>query len=138
MSSSSDGFIDRADLQVGFRLPPEITPETLQAELRSLLAAEDQLEMVDSVQPYRGEKNTALVRAFLAGVRACGGTPAFSLKTGTADMNIVAPVWNCPTVAYGPGDSNLDHTPNEHIEVAEFYKGVDILEKTLLALTSAA
>lgn len=137
MSSSSDGFIDRADLQIGFRLPPDIHPEALNAQLQNLLGTDDELEMIDSVQPYRGEKNTALVRAFLSGIRACGGTPAFSLKTGTADMNIVAPVWNCPTVAYGPGNSNLDHTPNEHIEVAEFIRGVDVLEKTLLAVTAA-
>jgi LysW-gamma-L-lysine carboxypeptidase len=137
MISSSDGFTDRADLQIGFRLPPEISPEMVEAHLHDMLESGGELELLDSVQPYRGEKNNPLVRAFLAGVRACGGVPAFSLKTGTADMNIVAPVWNCPTVAYGPGDSSLDHTPNEHIEVAEFIKGVDVLEKTLLALTAA-
>ncbi len=38
-----------------------------------------------------------------------GGEPRFVYKTGTADLNIVAPVWKCPAVVYGPGDSNLDH-----------------------------
>jgi len=138
MSSSSDGFIDQASLQIGFRLPPDLQPDELDALLRQMLEHEAQLEMVDSVPPYRAEKNTALVRAFLSGMRACGGAPAFSLKTGTADMNIVAPVWGCPAVAYGPGDSALDHTPNEHIPIEEFYRGVDVLEKTLLNLTAAA
>ena len=136
MRSSSDGFTDQADLQIGFRLPPEVDPEALEASLRGLLAEDNELSLLDSVPPYRAEKNTPLVRAFLAGVRAAGGTPAFSLKTGTADMNIVAPVWNCPAVAYGPGDSGLDHTPNEHIEVQEFIQGVNVLEKTLLLLTA--
>ena len=37
--------------------------------------------------------------------------PGFVVKTGTSDMNVVAPIWQCPIVAYGPGDSALDHTP---------------------------
>lgn len=135
MRSSSDGFSDTAEFQIGFRLPPEIQPEELSAQLAGMTSEFERIELLDSVPPYRAEKNTALVRAFLAGVRAAGGTPAFSLKTGTADMNIVAPVWNCPAVAYGPGDSNLDHTPNEHIEIEEFDRGVAVLVKTLLLLT---
>ena len=136
MHSASDGFSESAEFQLGFRLPPEVQPEELFAQLQAMTGEFGQIEVVDSVPPYRAEKNTALVRAFLAGVRAEGGTPAFSLKTGTADMNIVAPVWGCPAVAYGPGDSNLDHTPNEHILVAEFEHGVAVLEKTLLQLTA--
>ncbi len=27
--------------------------------------------------------------------------PGFKLKTGTADMNLVGPAWNCPVIAYG-------------------------------------
>ena len=46
------------------------------------------------------------------------------LKTGTADLNIVAPAWGCPALAYGPGDASLDHTPNEHIHLSEFLKSV--------------
>ena len=68
------------------------------------------------VPAYRCDKNTPLVRSLLAGVRAAGGTPRFKVKTGTADMNVVGPAWRCQMAAYGPGDSSLDHTPDEHIE----------------------
>ena len=37
-------------------------------------------------------------------------------------------------VAYGPGDSTLDHTPYEHVEVAEFLKGIEVLRGALEAL----
>ena len=49
------------------------------------------------------------------------------LKTGTADMNVVGPVWQCPIVAYGPGDSTLDHTPNEHVTIEEWQRSVEVL-----------
>lgn len=80
---------------------------------------------------YRCEKNTPLVRALLAGVRAAGGTARFKVKTGTADMNVVGPVWGCQMAAYGPGDSSLDHTPNEHISLAEYGKAIDALARAL-------
>ena len=48
-------------------------------------------------------------------------------------MNIVAPTWGCPTIAYGPGDSSLDHTPDEHVSLSEFRRSIvvirDIIER---------
>ena len=58
----------------------------------------------------------------------------FLLKTGTSDMNVVGPAWNCPILAYGPGDSSLDHTPDEHVELAEDLRAVDVLEAAILNL----
>jgi LysW-gamma-L-lysine carboxypeptidase len=80
---------------------------------------------------FEAEKNTPVVRALLRAIRAQGGTPRFKLKTGTSDMNILGPAWDCPIVAYGPGDSALDHTPHEHIDLDEFLRGVDVLTYAL-------
>jgi LysW-gamma-L-lysine carboxypeptidase len=84
---------------------------------------------------WRGDRNNALVRSFLAGVRSVDATEklGFVLKTGTSDMNVVGPVWRCPIVAYGPGDSALDHTPNEHLPLDEYWKAVNVIEQTLIA-----
>ncbi len=71
------------------------------------------------------------MRAFLSGIRSTGGEPKFVYKTGTADLNIVAPVWKCPAVVYGPGDSSLDHTPNEHISLEDYAKAVQVLSEVL-------
>jgi LysW-gamma-L-lysine carboxypeptidase len=49
-------------------------------------------------------------------------------------MNTVGPVWVCPIVAYGPGDSSLDHTPDEHIDVREFRWGINVLARALETL----
>ena len=57
--------------------------------------------------------------------------PGFVLKTGTSDMNVVAPVWRCPIVAYGPGDSALDHTPHEHLSLDEYWRAIDVMERMI-------
>jgi LysW-gamma-L-lysine carboxypeptidase len=46
-------------------------------------------------------------------------------------MNVVGPVWRCPIVAYGPGDSALDHTPNEHVSLDEYWRSIAIVEGML-------
>lgn len=133
--SGSDGFEEWARLRIGLRLPPHLPPGEA-ASLMVEAAAPASLEMLGFAIPaYRGEKNNPLVRAFLSSVRGQGGQPGFLVKTGTADMNIVAPVWNCPAVAYGPGDSALDHTPDEHISLVEYSRAVQVLAGVLKLLT---
>jgi LysW-gamma-L-lysine carboxypeptidase len=90
-------------------------------------------------RPWHGDRNNALVRSFLAGIRQVEPTaqPGFVVKTGTSDMNVVAPVWRCPIVAYGPGDSALDHTPNEHLELDEYWTAVRVLEAALRQLAAS-
>lgn len=89
-------------------------------------------------KPWRGDRNNVLVRSFLAGLRSVEPSEklGFVLKTGTSDMNVVGPVWQCPIVAYGPGDSSLDHTPNEHLPVEDYWKAVNVIEQTLAAFAS--
>jgi LysW-gamma-L-lysine carboxypeptidase len=125
-----DGFRDTAAMTIGFRLPLNFDVPALQQRLAAWAeGAELRFEYADAA--VRAEKNTPLVRAFLKGIRDGGGTPRFKMKTGTSDMNILAPIWGCPTLAYGPGDSKLDHTPNEAIDLAEFERGVDVLTAAL-------
>ena len=133
IQNGSDGLTDWAELTVGLRLPPGTAPETLAATL-SKFAHGGQLVFRGGCEAYQGDKNNLLVRAMLRGVRATGGTPGFLLKTGTADMNVVGPAWRCPILAYGPGDSTLDHTPNEHVEVEEYLRAITALETALRAL----
>ncbi len=87
---------------------------------------------------WRSDRNNFLVRAFLHAVRTVDGAarPSFVVKTGTSDMNVVGPAWQCPILAYGPGDSALDHTPNEHLELAEYAKAIHVLETALRTLTA--
>jgi LysW-gamma-L-lysine carboxypeptidase len=137
-SSEEDAFVDRATLNIGVRLPIDLEPPQWYKILQDLGAAAD-VEIMPvgfPISAYRAERNTALVRSFLGSIRSVGGKPGFVVKTGTADMNIVAPVWGCPAAAYGPGDSSLDHTPDEHIVLDEYQKAVKVLEEVLRRLSA--
>ena len=128
-----DGFRDTAAMSLGFRLPPDFDVETLKQQLDQWSdGAELRFDYADPA--VRAVKNTPVVRAFLKGIRDAGGTPRFKMKTGTSDMNILAPIWSCPVLAYGPGDSKLDHTPNEAIDLGEFQRGVEVLTTALRQL----
>jgi [amino group carrier protein]-lysine/ornithine hydrolase len=128
-----DGFRDTAAMTLGFRLPPDFDVEALKRQLDGWGdGAELRFDYADPA--VRAEKNTPVVRAFLAGIRDAGGTPRFKMKTGTSDMNILAPTWVCPVLAYGPGDSKLDHTPDEAIDLGEFQRGVEVLTTALRQL----
>jgi len=58
------------------------------------------------------------------------------VKSGTSDMNVVGPAWRCPILAYGPGDSSLDHTPEEHVPLQEYWRAVLVLEEALRAFAA--
>ena len=73
------------------------------------------------------------VKGGSVGIRVVGGTPVFKKKTGTSDMNVLGEKWKkAPMLAYGPGDGQLGHTDHEHINVEEYIKGVEVLEKALV------
>jgi LysW-gamma-L-lysine carboxypeptidase len=128
-----DGLEEGVEMRVGLRLPLGTDVSSLQRQMRAWCDGAE-LSFPYSEPPFEAEKNTPLVRALLRAVRAEGGQPRFKLKTGTSDMNVVGPAWGCPIVAYGPGDASLDHTPNEHVEIEEFLRGVDVLAQALQAL----
>jgi LysW-gamma-L-lysine carboxypeptidase len=90
------------------RLPPGFDAQALLSRLRPLAGEADLT--VDGVQEaYRSDKRTPLVPPFLRAIRAAGGTPRFTVKLGTSDITVVGPAWQCPIVAYGPGDASLDN-----------------------------
>ena len=136
MESDSDDFQQRVQMKIGVRLPEEISPEEWYGKLNEIADGEIVEPVGFAISAWGCEKNTPLVRDFLSGIRSQCGEPRFVYKTGTADLNIVAPVWKCPAVVYGPGDSALDHTPNEHINLDKYAKAVDVLSAALLKLTT--
>ncbi|MDK2853116.1 MAG: [amino group carrier protein]-lysine/ornithine hydrolase [Thermococcaceae archaeon] len=88
-------------------------------------------EILDFVPAYEVSSRSPLVRAFVRAIRKSGAKPRLKKKSGTADMNILAPKFGVDAVAYGPGDSKLDHTPYERLNLMEYLKAIDVLKTAL-------
>lgn len=161
ITTTGDDMLDAVDAQIAWRLPLGVDPEALVTDLAQWTAAHIgapraatdagaalrgapltlagtrtalTLRFRGWEAPWRGDRQNALVRSFLTAIRATTGAavqPGFLVKTGTSDMNVVGPVWRCPIVAYGPGDSALDHTPNEHLSIEEYWRAIGVLEGML-------
>jgi LysW-gamma-L-lysine carboxypeptidase len=135
-ASRDDGAFGTVELGLGFRLPLNLDPDALKADLENLVARsgipEISCRFHGAERACMAGKSNPLVRAFLSAIRDEGGAPRFVKKTGTSDMNVAAPAWpDTPIVAYGPGDSRLDHTPEEHIDLEEYFRSIRILSGVL-------
>lgn len=134
MSSGNDGLQQTARMVVGFRLPTGVSPEEWAQEVSFLAGEGIEFTFEGMELACATDMNDPVVRALRCAIRDEGGTPRPKLKTGTADFNVVGPVWNCPIAAYGPGDSALDHTPQERLELAEFDRSIGVLVTAIEAL----
>jgi LysW-gamma-L-lysine carboxypeptidase len=133
---TSDGLVERAELRIGYRIPPGIATAELEAELRTLASehvgeAQVSIERIGAEEPARTSRTTPLARAFVGAIAAAGGKVHFKVKSGTSDMNILAPAWGCPMVAYGPGDSRYDHTPMERLSLTDYARSIKVLRTVL-------
>jgi [amino group carrier protein]-lysine/ornithine hydrolase len=139
VTSTTEGMEEIVDAQFAWRVPIGFDSDLLMNEVqgcaRALSTGRTTIEcrFRGVEQAWRADRQNALVRSFLSAIRAVDPAiqPGFVLKTGTSDMNVVAPVWRCPIVAYGPGDSALDHTPNEHLLLDEYWRAVAVVEAAL-------
>lgn len=126
--TTDDGLSVEATMDIQLRVPPEYAVD----EVREIADTEldtGTVRWYDDVPPVMTSPRTAVARSFRAAIRSEGGDPRLLRKTGTSDMNVFASVWDCPMTTYGPGDSDLDHAPNEHLSLPEFDRSVAVLEE---------
>lgn len=135
LRTSGDGLTEQASLIAGFRLPPHVDPNVLQQVIVPL-ASSGQLDFLGHETAHVSPRDNAVARHLSAAIRREGDRPVLRVKTGTSDMNVVAPRWRCPIVAYGPGDSALDHTPSEHISLGEYLRAARVLSHALESLAT--
>jgi len=124
-NTKSDGLRQEVKAVLGYRLPLAISPDRLKDRIKSLVDCN--IEFKSSEIAYRSDKNSRLARAFRRAMREQGYKPRIKLKTGTSDMNVIASTWNLPMLAYGPGDSALDHRPDEHLNIEEYKKAITVM-----------
>lgn len=125
-----------AEAEFSVRTPMGFDSGALVTAVRSRAPA-GELTVLNSVAACRTGRTDPVVRALSAGIRGQSRTPTMKVKTATSDMNTLAEVWSMPMATYGPGDSRLDHSNDEHIVVTDYLAGVAVLTHALEALTSA-
>ena len=138
--TTREGNYGVVKLEMGFRLPPGLKPGELKDQLTGLLkpmeGAEIHLAFRGAEEACRLPRKGPLAGAFLASIRAEDGKPRFVVKTGTCDLNVLHAAWpETPALVYGPGDSSLDHTPDEHIDLEEYARAIRVLRSALERLT---
>jgi LysW-gamma-L-lysine carboxypeptidase len=134
ITSQSDGLTESVQMRLGLRIPLGLDVAELHRRLTSEWAGQAAVVLHGVEQPFRAGNRNLLASAFLAAIRTEDGRAAFVTKTGTSDMNVIGPRWGCPIVAYGPGDSVYDHTPDERIHLPEYLRSIRILSGVLTRL----
>jgi len=129
INSEDDGLNERVKMRINIRAPIGFEIEDLKkfAEEKKNKAIVDYSEFEE---PVLVDKQNKVISAFIRSIRALGGEVRFKLKTGTSDMNILQK-YKVPLVTYGPGDSSLEHTPDECLDLDEYEKAVKILSLVL-------
>ena len=133
-----------AEMNIDVRVPIQFSTAQVFAEIEELIAKYQaanpkvtaKATVLDTVEPFEVNKTSPLVHVLSSSVRKVLNKPATLLrKTGTGDMNILGKAMNLPIVTYGPGDSHLDHTIDEHIDVSEYLNAIQVYKETLLRLS---
>lgn len=130
----------KCETLIDVRVPPKLTCMQVYNEInRRIMQYKKEnpqinieMKVVDSVEPFETDKNNALIRAFSAAIRKVKRkTPVLLRKTGTSDMNMLGRMLKVPLVAYGPGSSLLDHTPNEYVCIQDYLSSIQVLKEVL-------
>ena len=133
-----------AELNIDIRVPIQFSTAQVFEEIETLIAKYQaanpkvtaKATVLDTVEPFEVNKASPLVHVLSSSVRKVLNKPATLLrKTGTGDMNILGKAMNLPIVTYGPGDSHLDHTLDEHIDISEYLNAIAVYKETLLRLS---
>ncbi|UCF44830.1 MAG: M20/M25/M40 family metallo-hydrolase [Candidatus Bathyarchaeota archaeon] len=133
----------KCEMHIDLRVPPQCTSAQVFKEAENVIKQYQatnpkgsvKVAIKDSNEPFEVNKNSPLVRALSYSIRKVQNKPATLLrKTGTGDMNILGRAMNMPIVTYGPGDSHLDHTKDEHILISEYLDGIQVYKETILKL----
>jgi LysW-gamma-L-lysine carboxypeptidase len=129
VNSVNRNFSEETRIKISFRVPVGFDISKLKNFLANA-AGSAKIFYSDFDEPVKAGKNNDLVKSFISAIRRNGGTPRFKLKAGSSDMNILQRFGE-PIITYGPGDSTLDHTPHEHLDLEEYEKSISVLVEVL-------
>jgi succinyl-diaminopimelate desuccinylase len=115
---------DGCEIDVNYRYAPDRSAEEAIAYLREVFDGYE-IEVVDRANAAPPGLDNPAARDFLAAV---GADPV--AKLGWTDVARFADL-GVPALNYGPGDPNLAHAPDEHVELAKITEGATVLRRWL-------
>ncbi|GAB7092267.1 [LysW]-lysine hydrolase [Halorubrum luteum] len=123
---SDDGLAVEATMDVQLRVPPTRPVDEIH-ELAEGELTTGSVHWGEPMPPVMESPRTELARAFRVAIRSADGDVRLLRKTGTSDMNLFADAWDCPMVTYGPGNSELDHAPDERLPLSDLDRATAVL-----------
>lgn len=127
---TDDGHAVEATVEAQFRIPPGESAAATRERVASV-TDHGSVSWNEPIPPTMASPRTVVARAFRVAIREAGGDPRLLRKTGTADANLYAEAWDCPVVTYGPGDAELDHTPEERLPLPELDHAAGVLSSVV-------
>ena len=133
----------KCDIHVDIRIPPQLSTQEILDETNRIISqyqtahpkVKVEVKVEDHADPFEIDSRSPIVRALSWSIRKVQHKPATLLrKTGTGDMNVLSGAMKIPIVTYGPGNSHLDHTANENIDIQEYLDGVQVYQEAILRL----
>ncbi|MFC7482648.1 succinyl-diaminopimelate desuccinylase [Luedemannella flava] len=121
---ASNVIPDLCEIEVNFRFAPDRSEEAALGHLREVFAGFE-LEVTDSAPGALPGLDRPAARGFLDVV---GETPVG--KLGWTDVSRFAAM-GIPALNFGPGDPNLAHKRDEHVEIPKIRTGADLLRRWL-------
>lgn len=131
------------DMHLDVRIPPQLTTHEVLDEINKVIEQYQsgntkvnvEVKVEDLTDPFEIDPRSLVVRAISWSIRRVRHKPATLLrKTGTGDMNMLSRAMRIPIVTYGPGNSHLDHTSNENIDIQEYLDSIQVYQEAILRL----
>ena len=130
----------KSRITLDIRFPPSINQNDILREVTRIcnslnLPMPAKIKVRSEVKPYVANTKSLLAMSFRSAViQRTGSNAKIVFKSGSGDMNILGNSWNIPTVTYGPGDTKLSHTNNEHITLGDVTRSAEIVSDALMLL----
>jgi len=135
----------QARLAIDIRIPPTIKAAEMIERIEEFTKQYEKnhegvrilFAVKDHTEAFLGQEDSIVIRAFRYAIRKTMKCQVSLVKkTGTSDMNLFAKPYSIPMIAYGPGDSSLDHTDEERINLNEYLNSVEIYANAIQQIAS--
>jgi len=134
---------ERCEMNIDIRIPVGLTVDEVLSELREEVNSfsienpetEIKFHIDDRVEPFETSIGSPIVQALNRAIKDVYRVPAkYIKKTGTGDMNILGHELKIPIATYRPGNSRLDHSPHERIDIEEFLGAIRVYQRALVRI----